>query len=431
MPFFMETHQELYSLFEKSTGVFTDTRKPLPNGLFFALSGPHFDGNQFAIKALEQGALAAVVSDHKLKNNPHCIEVDNVEKALQNLANQHRKKFKGPVIGLTGSNGKTTTKELMYSVLKLGGNAYATQGNLNNHIGVPLTLLSMPTDGDFYIVEMGANHLGEIAQLCSISEPDLGYITNFGAAHLEGFGSLEGVVKGKSELYQYLMTNHKKILHNADDETQNALLSEYDSYSFGKNPNCNLIIDYHTKENELHVQWKGNTAVSRLYGSYNLTNIGAAIALGNFFNLKAETIKKGIEDYLPNNNRSQVVATQKNTLVLDAYNANPNSMRAALSAFDTNYKKHKVVILGAMMELGSYSDAAHQQIVDLLATMNLETVCLIGKPFKKTQNHPANTFLFEDTATFANWISNHPLIQKNILLKGSRAMALEKLQPSL
>lgn len=427
----METNQGLYAIFEQSTGVYTDSRTPRKGGLFFALSGPHFDGNQFALAALEQGASAAVVSDPQLKEHPQCVYFPDVLKALQDLASEHRKKFNGPVIALTGSNGKTTTKELMLAVLSQDHTAYATQGNLNNHIGVPLSLLAMPLDADYYIIEMGANHRGEIAQLCTIAHPDIGYITNFGSAHLEGFGSLEGVVKGKSELYQYLIENNKNIIGNEDDPKQMELLKDHAPFTFGTQPSSALHLSYVDKEGVLEVHWKGHKAKSNLYGAYNLTNMGAAIALGFYFNHPAGQIAQGIESYIPKNNRSQVVNTGKNTLVLDAYNANPTSMQAALTAFNQAYTTDKMVFLGDMLELGEYSMQEHQNIVTQLASLNLDQIILIGKAFAQTKNPPAHTLFFTQTADCISWLEKKDITGKNVLLKGSRGMALEKLQAYL
>lgn len=431
MPFFMDQLQKIYDCYRTSEGVFTDTRTPKKGGLFFALTGPNFDGNAYVEKAFKKGATAAVVSDPKWANHPNCIFQENTLTSLQALAQLHRSYFKGIVIAITGSNGKTTTKELFKTILSSHGSTYATQGNYNNHIGVPLTLLEMPTDGDYYIVEMGANHKGEIAALCDIATPDWGYITNFGSAHLEGFGSKEGIIQGKTELYRHLIANEKNILFNADDTVQKAHIGSYPhSISFGTKA-ATFTFDYTTDSDSISIQHNNTVYKSGMYGSYNTPNIAAALAFGLQQQIPPAQLQQGLENYHPIANRSQIVKTSHNTLLMDAYNANPNSMQAAITAFATQEGKHKIVVLGDMMELGTYSVNSHQELINLLGNYSFEMVLIVGEAFAKTRNHPKNTKLFANTASCKAWLKTQQLQQKFILLKGSRSMVLETLQSVL
>ena len=431
MPFFMDQLQKIYDCYQASEGVFTDTRTPKKGGLFFALTGPNFDGNAYVKEAFKKGATAAVVSDSKWANHPNCIFQENTLTSLQALAQLHRSHFKGIFIAITGSNGKTTTKELFKTILSSHGRTYATHGNYNNHIGVPLTLLEMPTDGDYYIVEMGANHKGEIAALCDIATPDWGYITNFGSAHLEGFGSKEGIIKGKTELYRHLIANEKNILFNADDTVQKAHTGSYPhSISFGTKA-ATFTFDYTTDSDSISIRHNNTVYKSGMYGSYNTPNIAAALAFGLQQQIPPAQLQQGLENYHPIANRSQIVKTSHNTLLMDAYNANPNSMQAAITAFATQKGKHKIVVLGDMMELGTYSVNAHQELINLLGNYSFEMVLIVGEAFSKTRNHPKNTKLFANTASCKAWLKTQQLQQKFILLKGSRSMALETLQSVL
>ena len=326
---------ELYQYFKTCTGVSTDTRNILPGNLFFALKGPNFDGNTYAVKALEQGAKYAIVDRwESAEKVPGILRVPDVLKALQALASHHRKVLKTPLIAITGSNGKTTTKELFKEVLQTRFTVLATQGNLNNHIGVPLTLLKLKPETDVGIIEMGANHKGEIKALCAIATPDWGYITNFGKAHLEGFGSLEGVIEGKSELYYYLNASNGKIIINGDDPIQLKLNAEAAAISFGKKDRCNYRFEeIATPRNEILLKNNGTLYSSSLYGKYNIPNIAAAITIGEIFNVPKSLIQKGIQQYKPENNRSQIITKEDLRIVLDAYNANPTSVKAALNSF--------------------------------------------------------------------------------------------------
>ena len=444
--------EKLYQRYITSAGVSTDTRNITPNSIYFALKGASFNGNTFVQEALAKGACYVVIDDPAYHIADKTLLVDDVLTTLQQLATYHRRKLKTLVIGITGSNGKTTTKELIKSVLSQQLNIVATQGNLNNNIGVPLTLLTIKPETDIAIVEMGANHPGEIAFLCSIVEPDYGYITSIGKAHLEGFGSFEGVIKTKAELYDYLKVHEKTIIYNADDTLQQSLVEGYANvYSFGTTDEVNVPVacvavqpvsirfsegavlqteEPATKDLPyIDTTIKGfsgaTTAVSHLMGSYNFNNIAAAVAFGRYFRLPATAIKRGVEKYVPHNNRSQLMAWGTNTLLLDAYNANPSSMAAAIHNVLTmpNFTK-KVLILGDMFELGDYAAAEHQQIVDSLTPHQWEGVYLVGQHFAQTKSPYPQYETFE---AFQEAFKQLTFTDSLILIKGSRGMALERL----
>lgn len=409
----------LYQIYSEHFLVDTDTRSIRKNTIFFALKGEHFNGNQFAAKALELGASYAVVDEVEYQTQENIILVDDVLQTLQQLAHYHRKQLNIPVIGLTGSNGKTTTKELMFAVLNQKYNTIATKGNLNNHIGVPLTLLSMTPEHELAIVEMGANHQKEIEFLCSLCEPDLGYITNFGKAHLEGFGGIEGVIQGKSELYQYLRANDKLVLLNPEDDIQLEKSKGITSISVDLN-NIKLIAAHPF----VQLTYKNKQVQSHLIGTYNFANIAAAITLGDYFKVHPTEIIKAIEQYTPTNNRSQIIQTKNKQIILDAYNANPSSMKVALENFALQEAPHKVVILGDMFELGENSIQEHQAIVDLCQQFNFETQYFIGALFHQTQTEKQQFQTFED---FSLYLKKYPLEQCAIFIKGSRGMRLERI----
>ncbi|MCB0462105.1 MAG: UDP-N-acetylmuramoyl-tripeptide--D-alanyl-D-alanine ligase [Flavobacteriaceae bacterium] len=416
--------EQLHKIFLKSNSVSTDTRKVKENDLFFALKGDNFNGNKFAKDAIEKGASYVVIDEKAYKKNDQYILVDDVLKTLQELANYHRNFLGTKIIALTGSNGKTTTKELINAVLSKTYKTTATVGNLNNHIGVPLTLLSMDTSTEIGIVEMGANHLKEIAFLCSIAQPDFGYITNFGKAHLEGFGGVEGVIKGKSELYQYLKHNNKLIFINNEDEKQKELLKDYqNTYSFGSSTSNEAEITFIEANPFVVSTFKSEMIKSQLIGSYNFTNISAAIAIGNYFDVEALAIKKAIENYIPSNNRSQIIAKGTNKIILDAYNANPTSMKAALDNFAQLNDTYKIAILGDMFELGTDAALEHQYIADYATNLNLNEWYLVGENFYGTKTK-SNTYKSFDEFKEANKLSS--ISHATILIKGSRGMALER-----
>jgi UDP-N-acetylmuramoyl-tripeptide--D-alanyl-D-alanine ligase len=411
--------EALYKLFLTHQLIDTDTRKIREGSLFFALKGDNFNGNKFAHEALQKGASFAVI-DEETYCDSKTILVKNVLNTLQELALFHRKKLNTPIIALTGSNGKTTTKELINAVLSKKYNTTATVGNLNNHIGVPLTLLSLTAKTEMGIIEMGANHLKEIENLCNLAEPNFGYITNFGKAHLEGFGSEEGVVKAKSELYDFLRKNNGKAFVNTDD-----LKQVNQSNGIAIIPFNNEFIQFKEANPFVSVQFKNTHIKSQLIGKYNYSNIAAAIAIGNYFDVQLLAIKDAIENYTPSNNRSQIIEKGTNKIILDAYNANPSSMLAAIENFSQLNDGHKIVFLGDMFELGKNSLIEHQKIAELVASLSFSKVYLIGKAFSTTT--VKNAFIFESFETFKDSNTYLNINNATILIKGSRGMALERI----
>jgi len=418
--------EKLHQIFLQFPTVCTDTRKIEDNCLFFALKGDNFNGNTYVAEALKKGAAYAVVDEKKYATSDKTFLVDDVLQTLQKLASFHRNQCNAIVIGLTGSNGKTTTKELINSVLSKKYKTIATIGNLNNHIGVPLTLLSIEKDTEIAIVEMGANHLKEIEFLCSIAQPDFGYITNFGKAHLEGFGSVEGVIKGKSELYDYLMDHKKSIFLNADDPIQLEKLGHYiNKYGFTKDNNDYYKIDFLKADPNVSIRVEEIQINSNLIGNYNFTNCCAAILMGKYFNVELNDIKSAIESYIPQNNRSQIIQKNGIQIILDAYNANPTSMKVALENFSNLSGGQKIAILGDMFELGEAASTEHQYIADLVNGLDVEKVFLVGENFNNTKTSFKK---FKDYDAIASYLSKEKLTTNcNILIKGSRGMALERL----
>ncbi|MDX6747682.1 UDP-N-acetylmuramoyl-tripeptide--D-alanyl-D-alanine ligase [Polaribacter sp. PL03] len=410
--------KEIYNLYSKYYLVDTDTRNIRKNTIFFALKGDNFNGNKFADDALKNGASYAIIDEEKYNISENTILVADVLKTLQELANYHRLILKAKIIALTGSNGKTTTKELINCVLSKKYKTTATIGNLNNHIGVPLTLLSMTPETEIGIVEMGANHQKEIEFLCSIAQPDFGYITNFGKAHLEGFGSIEGVIKGKSEMYTYLKKNDRTIFVNHNDSIQLERTKNAKTVSF-----CNTI-KFLEADPFVKLSFNSHKIKSNLVGEYNYTNIVAAITIGNYFKVEDEKIKIAIENYIPTNNRSQIIEKEKNHIILDAYNANPSSMKVALDNFYKLNKPFKTVILGDMFELGKESDKEHQEIVNLADSYLFTSTIYVGEHFSKTNTKNKKFKNFEEVK---NYINKKPLENQSILIKGSRGMKLERL----
>lgn len=418
--------EHLHQLFQKSSGVCTDTRNISHNCIFFALKGANFNGNTFALEALKKGAAYAVVDENPDHSNVRLIKVENVLETLQKLATYHRQQLQVPILALTGSNGKTTTKELIRAVLSKKYRTQATTGNLNNHIGVPLTLLSFDEKTELGIVEMGANHQKEIEALCNIALPDFGLITNFGKAHLEGFGGVEGVIKGKSEMYDHLIANKKVVFFNSCDAIQKDKLKTYElTYSFGHCEATNYPTALVSSAPFVVFKTKDNTISSQLTGSYNYNNLALAAAIGNYFKVAPEQIKSALEGYRPKNNRSQLITTEHKEIVLDAYNANPSSMEAAIRHFAGNTPKgSRLAILGDMFELGKDAEIEHQRINDLCNELQLESVFLTGENFSKCQSkHPK----FASYTELEDHIRKHPVKQKYLLIKGSRGMALERL----
>lgn len=424
--FYFMTIDTIYSYFNECGSVCTDTRKIEKNCLFFALKGESFNGNEFAHQALSKGAKYCIV-DEKQFENEHCFLVDDVLQTLQQLATFHRNKLSKPVLALTGSNGKTTTKELINAVLSKKYNVTATQGNLNNHIGVPLTLLRITDKTDIAIIEMGANHQKEIEFLCLIAQPDYGLITNFGKAHLEGFGGVEGVIKGKSELYDYLIKHQKLIFVNENDPIQIRQTSGYNRIiHFGLKSSSNTIVELLDSQPYVSIAYNKILINSQLTGSYNFNNIAVAIAVGSYFKINSNEIASAIESYNPTNNRSQILEKGSNTIIMDAYNANPTSMIAALENFKQMNRENKVLFLGDMFELGESAQTEHQQIVSYLENHDLGKTFLIGKNFFKTTVHHSNIKKFETFEDLKLVLRTQPLKNKFILIKGSRGMALER-----
>ena len=419
----------LYTSFLNATKVCTNTRKLEQGDLFFALSGPNFDGNKFAQQALNMGASAVVIDQLNLDlESENVFVVKNSLETLQALATYHRQKLNTPLIALTGSNGKTTTKELIREILAAKYKVLATEGNLNNHIGVPLTLLKLKPHHQIGIIEMGANHPGEIAQLSEITKPNWGYVTNFGKAHLEGFGSLQGVIQSKSELYKYLISQKQNILINGDDLEQVKQTQGHKITRFGHTQEA----DFHweilnTDEEGVRIQFQGNSYPSKLYGAYNRSNIAAALSFGALFNVSVEAAQKALYNYVSKNNRSQKIKIHQTEYILDAYNANPTSMLAALEAFNQEKKLKKVVVLGDMMELGSTSAIEHQNILDHCLGLSIERIITIGKQFYASSNPNEKIDKYETLSAFmesfelVNWEFDQ------VLIKGSRALELEKL----
>ena len=420
--------QKIHKLFLVSNSVSIDSRNIKPNDVFFAIKGLNFDGNKFAVQAIENGASHVISDDLEIsKISDKIIYVNDSIQTLQELANFHRKFINTKIIAITGSNGKTTSKELIFSVLKSRYKTIATKGNLNNHLGVPLTILSMNKETEIGIVEMGANHLREIDFLCNIAEPDFGYITNFGNAHLEGFKSLEGVVIGKSELYTYLRDNDKVIFYNSENLKQSSILNNYsNSFSFGSNSKSNCILNKLKSKNCISIKYNEESIVSNIYGDYNFENISIAIAIGCYFKIGVEQIKKGVESYLPENNRSQILKKRNNTIILDAYNANPSSMDLAISSFENINTTNKMIIAGDMFELGQESNKYHQQIINYLEKLSNTLTYVVGVNFCKT-NHSKKIKSFPSTKELINNISKLNISNYSILIKGSRTMQLEKI----
>ena len=439
---------QLYTKFLECTGVSTDTRRITPDCLFVALKGATFDGNQFAEQALASGARYALVDDPAIaiRNLDRCLLVADGLTALQELARHHRQTFTFPVIGLTGSNGKTTTKELIAVVLSKNFRTYATVGNLNNHIGVPLTLLSLNEECEMAVVEMGANHQKEIQLLCSIAQPTHGLITNVGKAHLEGFGGVEGVRKGKGELYDYLIQNGRTVFINSRDKVLMAMYRERlkdvrsedtfaeaifyparevdESLSFGQPIELlqeSPVVIYRGAD--------GHEVTTHLPGRYNFENMTAALAIGDYFGVSLKEANHAVANYNPTNSRSQVITKGTNTVLLDAYNANPSSMAAAVRQFATMPANRKAVILGDMYELGDESEAEHAALGKLIAEGKFDLVILAGKDMRYALEYLPKAYYFPDKFSLHNWLMDNPMTDTYILVKGSRGMSLESVVP--
>jgi UDP-N-acetylmuramoyl-tripeptide--D-alanyl-D-alanine ligase len=417
----------IHHFFLKCNSVSIDTRKIEPGSLFVAIKGDNFDANTFAKEALEKGASFVIIDNPDYFIDDRTIIVEDSLKTLQELAKFHREFLNIPIVALTGSNGKTTTKELIQVVLSKKFNTKATFGNLNNHIGVPLTLLSFTKDTEVGIVEMGANHQKEIEFLCEIAKPDFGYITNFGKAHLEGFGGVEGVIKGKSEMYTYLGNHHKTVFVNLNDPIQVQKTAKINSYTFGLNsPNADVLINAINANPFVEVVVNDTKITSHLIGLYNSNNINAAVSIGIKFGVSLSDIKSAIEGFVPQNNRSQIVSVNSNEIILDAYNANPSSMVVALENFFQLDNKNKIAILGDMFELGEESLEEHKSIVELVIKNKSVTTYFIGKDFFANEIQNENCYFFLNFEDFAQRFNGKVISNSLLLIKGSRGMALER-----
>jgi UDP-N-acetylmuramoyl-tripeptide--D-alanyl-D-alanine ligase len=425
--------EQLYSIFQNCRKIQTDTRKLTAGEIFFALKGPNFNGNAYAVQALHAGASAVVVDEPIELADERVFQVDDVLTTLQNLARHHRQQLPIPVLAITGSNGKTTTKELVHAVLSSQFKTATTQGNLNNHIGVPLTILSIPDDAEMAIIEMGANHQQEIASYCTIALPTHGMITNCGKAHLEGFGGVEGIRKGKGELYDFLRANDGTAFINstmADLMQMSKGIRQRIFYGQPKGSfNTELVAASPLLTAEVsRLDWGLHHLHTNLIGAYNLPNIEAAICIGDHFGIPFPKIAQAIATYLPNNARSQLIKKATNTLFLDAYNANPSSMKVAVENFASQAHDNKWLLLGAMMELGEESVQEHQALVDLLQALKLDQVILVGGDFGKI-NHRYS--YFSNSAAAGDWLATNKPAHALILIKGSRSTGMEKLVDQL
>ncbi len=425
---------DLYEIYLEYPQINTDSRVLEKNALFFALQGENFNGNEFAAAALEKGAAYAVIDQKEYKTSERCILVEDALLALQQLAVYHRNNLRIPIIGITGSNGKTTTKELISRVLEKKFSTVSTKGNFNNHIGVPLSLLRIGKDTEIAVIEMGANHQGEIHDLCQIARPGFGLITNIGKAHLEGFGGLEGVVKAKSELYKYILQSHGSLFVNNNNPLLDKLSLGIPRITYGAMPDadCHGLIS--SSKERLRLSWdslKGKHSINtQLYGAYNFENVMAAICIGNYFGIEAIEIVNAIESYRPANQRSEIMQTGRNKIIMDAYNANPSSMALAIREFLEQPGKNKCLILGDMLELGDFAIEEHINVLDIIQeNQNLE-VFLVGPLFSKAnRNKGFKTFI--NVGELRTFLAKNPLQNQNILIKASRGIQLEKVLPEL
>ena len=421
--------EELYKIFQQYLSVQTDTRKLKPGDIFFALKGPNFNGNLFAKQAIDGGAAYVVIDEKEFEIPGKTLLVPDGLKALQDLALHHRRQFNIPFIAITGSNGKTTTKELIHAVLSSSFKTYTTEGNLNNHIGVPLTILKIKPDAAMAVIEMGANHLGEIASYCKIARPTHGLITNCGKAHLEGFGGIEGVRKGKGELFDHLRTlTHGFAFVMWDyDYLQEMSKGISGIIKYGTQPNDHVIGKVYRNDPFLEVEITQGLTPARittqLVGEYNLPNVLAAVTVGKFFEVPESKIISSIENYVPSNSRSQLISKDSNKIILDAYNANPSSMKLAIENFANKKEHNKILMLGGMAELGKESLQEHEQIIELIKRYSWQEVALVGGDFLKL-SHPFHSF--ENSIKAKEWFVKQNFKNSYILVKGSRSMQMEK-----
>lgn len=441
----LEKIKELYSHYLKNPSISTDSRNIKQGDIFFALKGDNFDGNNFVFKAIEQGASLVVCDNEQIiQRNNLLNERNNLlnqrEKiffckdslsTLQDLALYHRKQLKTTIIGISGTNGKTTTKELIQTLLSTKFKTLATKGNLNNHIGVPLTLLSIPCDTEIAIVEMGANHVGEIGFLSEIARPDLAILTNIGTAHIEGFGSRENIIKTKKELFDFVKNNSCEISHlfvNADDQAlKDETFSQKTTYSLNKE--ADVLAEGCCENGYAQIVYKDNIIKSNLVGVYNAYNILAALTIGLHFGVEIEQIKQAIENYIPSNNRSQILKTSFNTLILDCYNANPSSCKSSIESFATMNAKSKMVFMGAMKELGEVSIQEHERVFELLQSKGFERIVLIGEEYREIANDKVEWYATSEA--FKQILIENKIENATILIKGSRSTKMEVLKDVL
>jgi len=422
--------EQLYEIYKKHSIIATDTRKLPKDCIFFALKGDNFNGNKFAQNALAEGAAFVVVDEEIQSEDTRILRVENVLTALQNLATFHRNTLGIPVLAITGSNGKTTTKELVAAVLSQTFKTLYTQGNLNNHIGVPLTLLSINDSHEFAVIEMGANHQKEIELLCSIAKPDFGMITNIGKAHLEGFGGIEGVKKGKGELYQFLKNKNSLIFINSDSTDLSELADGYTTVvTYGKSKGAHFSGSSSIENEFLTIELTSPFLLkiqSKITGEYNFNNVMAAIAIGSHFGVPTDKIKAGIEGYIPTNQRSQIIDIGELKIVMDAYNANPSSMEVAIANFKSNFLGDKFIALGEMLELGEVSRMEHLKIGELIQDVKCKEVVLVGKLFAEAASKFGYRH-FDDSMQAATYFSNKKINQGVLLIKGSRGSKMENI----
>lgn len=431
--------EQLYQIFRQSSGVCTDSRAIQPGSLFFALKGETFDGNLFAQKAVENGASYAVVDDYSLPSDEKLILVEDVLSTLQQLARHHRRELGLPVIGITGTNGKTTTKELINRVLMTEYRTSFTQGNLNNHIGVPLTLLKMDENTQIGVVEMGASAPGEIAALASICEPDYGIVTNVGKAHLLGFGSFEGVVRTKGELYDFLKNNDGTVVYNIDNQNLCSMIEEREpvkSIPYGLKYEEASLLPVTSDNPYMRIRLEsGEVIETQLVGSYNADNVMAALAIGKLFFIDTRASYEAIRNYVPTNNRSQLVNGKYNKVIIDAYNANPTSMRAALSNFAVMEKRLSAMVLGDMLELGDESQNEHKGILEIISGMNANLLFFVGKEYRQAafsfSDIVSKARFFDTSVELKDYLIANPLKNHTVLVKGSRGTCVEKVVEAL
>ena len=419
--------KQLYSIYLQHPSIQTDTRKLKPGDLFFALKGPNFNGNEFALKALEAGAAYAIIDEKSTSPNERLIETDDVLKTLQQLAKHHREQFNIPFIAITGSNGKTTTKELVHEVLSSTYKTYTTKGNLNNHIGIPITILSVQKDAEMAVIEMGANHQKEIEGYCVYTKPTHGIITNVGKAHLEGFGGEEGVKKGKGELFDYLRANNGiAFIFNDYDYLKEMSAGIKNITTYGTT-DADITGDQISSNGFLEVEITKGAGIKKiktnLIGGYNLPNVLVAVTVGKYFHVADEKIKSSLENYIPSNSRSQLIEKDSNKIILDAYNANPSSMKVAIENFAKMPGNDKILLLGGMMELGNESIEEHKAVVDLIKNYPWKSVVLVGGDFNKIEHPFIN---FKNSTEAKEWLTQQHYKNSFLLIKGSRSMQMEK-----